>query len=120
MNNAINWFEIPVTDMPRATRFYEQTLATSLKQELFDGTPNAIFGAEGIKGALVKDGRAPTAGGPLPYLNVNGQLDAVLGRVPSAGGRVVKGRTNIGPMGAYAIVLDTEGNEIGLHEAAKR
>ena len=30
---AINWFEISVSDLDRATRFYQDVLGTSLKRE---------------------------------------------------------------------------------------
>ena len=36
MKDAINWFELPVTDLARATKFYETVLATKLKPEVFD------------------------------------------------------------------------------------
>jgi predicted enzyme related to lactoylglutathione lyase len=32
-DDAINWFEIPVTDLPRTQRFYESALGTSLIHE---------------------------------------------------------------------------------------
>ena len=118
MKSAINWFEIAVTDLDRATRFYEQTLAVALRREEFFGTPMAIFPAEqpGVAGALVRDARrAPGGGGSVVYINVDKQLDECLGRVAAAGGLVVTPRTDIGEMGAIALVKDTEGNVVGLH-----
>ena len=42
--NAINWFEIPVTDFARARQFYESILATELKlDESFPGMRIALF-----------------------------------------------------------------------------
>jgi predicted enzyme related to lactoylglutathione lyase len=38
-----------------------------------------------------------------------------LARVPAAGGTVVLPKTEIGPHGFIAHILDTEGNRIGLH-----
>jgi predicted enzyme related to lactoylglutathione lyase len=58
---------------------------------------------------------APGAGGTLVYLNVEGDLDGVITRVPTAGGTVVKPRTAIGEHGFIAIFTDTEGNCVGLH-----
>ncbi|MEW6307385.1 MAG: hypothetical protein AB1705_28365 [Verrucomicrobiota bacterium] len=49
------------------------------------------------------------------YLNVEGDLDGVLQRIPGAGGSIVKPRTSIGEHGFIAILKDTEGNVVGLH-----
>lgn len=121
MPSAVNWFEIPTTDIDRATRFYEQVLATRLKRENFFGTPMAIFTAEdpGVGGALVRDDkRNPGPGGGLVYLDARGDLDGCLSRVTAAGGAVLLPRTSIGEMGAIALIADSEGNQVGLHSPA--
>jgi predicted enzyme related to lactoylglutathione lyase len=118
MSNTLNWFEIPTVDLARATRFYETTLGTSLRREDFDGMSMAIFAAPepSVGGALVKDARRkPSDGGALVYLNANGKLDAVLSRVPSAGGEVILPKKDIGAPGFIALVRDSEGNLVGLH-----
>ncbi len=118
MRNTLNWFELFVTDMPRAQAFYEQLLATKLEAARFNGEPHALFGDDGLKGALVKrEGKAPSTEGSLVYLNCNGTLDAVLSRVEKAGGKIVLPKTDIGPPGFVAIVHDSEGNAVGLHAA---
>ena len=66
-----------------------------------------------VKGKM--DGISPGPGGALVYLNVDGDLDGVLKRIPSAGGAVIKPRTSIGEHGFIAIFKDTEGNSVGLH-----
>lgn len=116
MQNSVNWFELFVTELPRAQKFYEQVLGTQLKSETFNGEPHAIFGADGVAGALVlRKGVKPGAGGTLVYLNCNGTLDGVISRVEKAGGKVVMPKTDIGPPGFIAVVMDTEGNSVGLH-----
>jgi predicted enzyme related to lactoylglutathione lyase len=118
MRNTLNWFELFVSDMPRAQAFYEQVLATKLHAAPFQGEPHAIFADDGLKGALVKrEGRNPSAEGSLVYLNCTGALDAALSRVEGAGGKIVTPKTDIGPPGFIAIVKDTEGNTVGLHSA---
>ena len=118
MRNAINWFELPTQDLDRAVRFYEKSLAVTLKREVFNGTDMAIFPADqqAAGGALIRDAkRAPSGDGALVYLDASGKLDAALDRIPAAGGQVVLPKTDIGPPGFIAIVKDTEGNVIGLH-----
>jgi hypothetical protein len=119
MKDAINWFEIFVENMPRAVAFYEGSLGLALKQESFGGMPQAIFPGEdsGVRGSLVKHPvRRPTAEGALVYLDASGKLDMVLRRVPEAGGVVVMPKTDIGEPGYIALIRDTEGNVVGLHE----
>jgi hypothetical protein len=118
MNNAIHWFEIPTTDLARASAFYEAVLGLSLKQEDFGGTPMAIFPADekGVTGALVFDAkRTPSLQGALLYLDATGKLDACLARVAGCGGEVLLPNTPIGPQGFIALVRDPEGNCVGLH-----
>jgi predicted enzyme related to lactoylglutathione lyase len=118
MSNAINWFEIFVTDLDRASRFYETMLARQLRREDFGGMQMSIFSSakEGAGGALVRDPkRAPGTGGTLVYLDATGKLDASLDRVVAAGGAVVLPKTDIGAPGFIALVRDTEGNQVGLH-----
>ena len=116
MRNTLNWLELFVTEMPRAQAFYEQVLATKLRAEQFNGESHAIFGDDGVAGALVqRSGRKPSADGAVVYLNCNGTLEAALGRVEKAGGKIVMPKTDIGPPGFIAIVRDTEGNAVGLH-----
>jgi predicted enzyme related to lactoylglutathione lyase len=119
MTNTINWFEIPTTDLDRASRFYEAVLDASLKREHFAGTDThmAVFqGAEeSVRGALIVDQRRkPAADGAIIYLHAR-DLDASLARTANAGGSVVMPKTDIGPQGFIAQVRDTEGNVVGLH-----
>ena len=34
--NAINWFEIPVSNLDRAQKFYETLLGTAIRRETMD------------------------------------------------------------------------------------
>jgi predicted enzyme related to lactoylglutathione lyase len=117
MKNALNWFELFVADLDRATRFYETLLGISLKRENFNSTPMAVFPYDGgVGGALVKNTqRKPSADGGLVYLDATDKLDACVERTRKAGGEVVLGRTAIGEHGFIAMVRDSEGNVIGLH-----
>jgi len=119
MTHTINWFEIPTTDLERASRFYQDVLGASFKHEHFAATDMhmAVFQGEmkSVRGALIADKRRkPAADGALVYLNAR-DLDASLARIEPAGGSVVLPKTDIGEPGFIALVRDTEGNVIGLH-----
>ena len=118
MKNVINWFEIPAVDMDRAARFWETVLVTKLTRESSPGTEMAIFShGEGSEpgGALVRRGGKPSATGTMVYLDASGDLDAAIVRAQKAGGKLAVPRTDIGKNGAFAVVVDTEGNAVGLH-----
>lgn len=118
-DNALNWFEIFVSDLPRARAFYETILNTKLQDPSTECCPMAIFpydAAKGIGGALtLMEGCNPGPGGTMIYLNVEGDLDAVISRVVAAGGQIIRDRFAIPPHGFIAIIQDSEGNIVGLH-----
>ena len=117
MKNALNWFEIPSKNFERAVKFYNTLLNAQLRLEDFGGTPNAIFpySDPGAGGAVVKNDVQPSNNGPIVYLNVEGDLDGALARTEPAGGKVILPKTHLGEPGYIAIILDTEGNRLGLH-----
>ena len=59
--------------------------------------------------------RKPGTDGPIVYLNDEGVIDDVLGRVEAAGGQVTREQMSIGDFGNIALFQDTEGNVVGLH-----
>ena len=126
MRNALNWFEIPATDMERAVRFYERIFQVKMNTSPAggEGYLMSMFpdgGMEGVGGALVSgEGYVPSATGTLVYLNCNPSLSAVLGRVEAAGGQIIVPMTDIGENGFFAFIIDSEGNRVGLHESAQQ
>jgi uncharacterized protein len=118
--HALNWFEIHAANLQRAKRFYETILQISLEEVKMGDIPELLFPFDhtqgGVGGSILESNTPPPGGGgTLVYLNVEGDLDEVLGRIPDAGGTVTKPRTAIGHYGFIGIFKDTEGNSIGLH-----
>lgn len=124
--NPVGWFEIYVSDMARARRFYEAMLScalnplpapASLQTEVAElwAFP-AQMDAPGAPGALVRmPGCTPgVMGGTLVYFSCADCAEQVA-RVVAAGGEVIRDKTSIEPYGFVAHVRDTEGNVIGLH-----
>jgi predicted enzyme related to lactoylglutathione lyase len=119
--NAINWFEIYVNDFARACRFYEAILDCKLETTVYGPCQMGMFPCnyeKGIGGALVKMDLVECGGKPggtMVYLNVEGELDRVIERIPAAGGKIIKERMAIPPHGFIALFQDSEGNINGLH-----
>lgn len=124
--NMISWFEIPVTDMDRAKKFYETVFNVEIAINDFGGVimgwfpPAEDITAPGISGSLVyhKEEYTPSAThGTLVYFNSqSGDLSNELDRVEAAGGKILRGKSLISnEIGYMALVLDSEGNRIALH-----
>ena len=120
MTNALNWFEIAVTDIERAKRFYETVLAKDLTpMNEMPGFSMYMFPTDGegsVGGGIVHgDGYTPGTTGSIVYLNAQPDLSGPLSRVADAGGTVLQEKTAIGENGFIAFITDTEGNRVGLH-----
>jgi predicted enzyme related to lactoylglutathione lyase len=107
--------------MKRARTFYESVFETRLQQlkAPFPSIELWAFTMEqnsyGAPGALVKmEGVEPGGSGTIVYFHC---LDCAVeeSRVAGAGGRVDRSKMSIGEYGFISMVVDTEGNLIGLH-----
>ncbi len=119
MKNAINWFEIPVTDFTRAKKFYETILGAEIMEIPFPEGKYGMFPSDmqsGVGGGLAQgEGFVPSDKGTIVYLNGGEDLSSSLNKVESAGGKIVLPKTSIGENGFMAHFIDTEGNRIALH-----
>ena len=119
MNNPLRWFEIATADLDRAVAFYQNILAIELRRETCGDIAMAIFPyAEPYpSGALVAMPQLqPRDNGTLVYLDGGADLNTVLARIPTAGGHVVMGKTDLGKgIGHIALFIDSEGNRVGLY-----
>jgi predicted enzyme related to lactoylglutathione lyase len=126
MKSAISWFEIGTTDLDRATRFYETIFGISLIPMDMPNIRMRMFPIDdmmnGVGGALVDSAgfhKPSSTDGPLVYLNGNPDVQNVLAKVEAAGGKILVPKTQISPEYGYmAVIIDTEGNRIGLHSVS--
>lgn len=122
-HNPFGWVEIPVLDMERAMKFYETVFDYKLERHQMGPLDMAWFpGVENSKGSggtLVKHEwyKPSTDGGVLVYLTCfSGSVDAELGRVEAAGGKIRVPKKQISEEYGYmAVIVDTEGNCVALH-----
>jgi predicted enzyme related to lactoylglutathione lyase len=120
MASAVNWFEIPVSNMDRALKFYNTIFEAEMTAvEAMSGFSMAMFPHEagtGTGGAIVHgSGYTPSKEGTIVYLNGGEDLSLVLEKVADAGGEVLMPKTDIGENGFVAYFIDSEGNKVGLH-----
>jgi uncharacterized protein len=122
--NVLTWFEIPVLDIDRARKFYETILDIEMVKRsdgndesvFFPFNPNVIQATSGrITGVLSKTERnSPSGNGTVVYINASPSIQTVLDKVEQADGKIIVPKIKI-PAGFIAVIVDTEGNKVGLH-----
>lgn len=119
-------FEIPADDVARAKEFYRSVFDwqlqdmpemdyTIVRTTDVDEATQMPTSPGSINGGLMRRSQDT----PAPVLTIDVEsIDQALKQVEAAGGRVVRERTEIPGMGAYAYFTDPEGNTLGLWETA--
>jgi predicted enzyme related to lactoylglutathione lyase len=119
MNNPVAWFEIYVQDMGRAKAFYEAVFSAPLTK--LEDTEYEMWAFPmrqdgfGASGALLKIPGYPSgANSTVVYFGcVDCAVEAE--RAAKSGGKIETAKKSIGQHGHIALVIDAEGNLIGLH-----
>ncbi|MBT8243940.1 VOC family protein [Winogradskyella sp.] len=116
----VGWFEIPVTDMERAKKFYEAVFKIEINVMNFGGIlmgwfPNKTEGY-GAKGSLIKqESYMPSQEGTLVYF-ISEDVKNEISRVEAAGGKIYQEKTKISDEhGFMGVFIDSEGNRVALH-----
>ncbi len=121
--NMVGWFEIPVSDMSRARKFYESVFDIKIQVQEFGDTLMGWFPfpkdpeASGAGGSLVYNEGfyKPSSNGTVVYFSTP-EINIELRSVEHAGGVVLQEKTLIKKeIGYMALFLDSEGNRIALH-----
>jgi uncharacterized protein len=117
--NPVGWFDIHVSDLNRAKKFYETVFNTQLvdlpiewgKQSLFPFNPEG----PNISGALVeKTDMTPNGNNTVVYFETEDCI-AEENKIETAGGKIIRPKMSIGNFGFISLFIDSEGNTIGLH-----
>jgi predicted enzyme related to lactoylglutathione lyase len=123
MNNAssnlISMFEIPASNITRAIAFYEEILGINIELTEMEGMKMGILPYENqpVTGILIEtEGYTPSTDGVVVYFNAGNDVQIILDKVVENGGKILVPKTaHADESGFFAIVLDTEGNKIGLN-----
>jgi predicted enzyme related to lactoylglutathione lyase len=118
-SNPVVYFEIPVTDIDRAIKFYKAVFHFDFDKEDIDNNKMALFPFvdenSGISGALAKgDIYKPTKNGVVIYFKTE-NIDESLKLATSNGGKILYPKTDNG-IGFVAEFEDSEGNRIALYQ----
>lgn len=118
-SNPVGWFEIYVQNMQRAKTFYEAVFSVRLTQLEFPGMEMWVFPMDengtGASGSLVAMEGVPSGNNSVMVYFSCADCAVEAARARDNGGAIFKEKFSIGPHGFIALVLDTEGNMIGLH-----
>jgi predicted enzyme related to lactoylglutathione lyase len=122
MNPAV-YFEIPVSDLDRAIRFYSEVFGYTFERQNIHGNEMAMFpfsqNGGGITGALAKgEIYVPTKSGIVIYFQTE-SIDETIKRAVANGAEVLFPKTSAGDFGFVAEFSDSEGNRIALNELPK-
>jgi uncharacterized protein len=124
-NHSINWFEIPALDLDRAYHFYHTVLGGHVRKGTFGNGDLILFDVpfttgEAVGGSIVvRPDLVPTKDGPIIFINTFDKIDNCISRVDAAGGIVIVAKMDLGKFGYGAVIIDSEGNKIGLHQNTK-
>lgn len=119
VQNPVNWFEIPATDIERAKTFYTASLGFAFEAMEMGPAKMAMFPMDtqgfGAGGSLTQaEHYTPSHTGTLIYFPVP-DINATLGKIGDAGGKTLAPKMSIGEHGQIAMFEDSEGNRVGLH-----
>jgi predicted enzyme related to lactoylglutathione lyase len=119
-SNPVVYFEIPVIDIDRATKFYSTVFNFKFDTTIIDNNKMALFPfteeKSGISGALAKgEIYKPTKDGVLIYFNT-ANMDETLRLANTNGGKILYPKTD-NSIGLVAEFEDTEGNRIALYQS---
>lgn len=118
-SNPVVYFEIPVTDIDRAIKFYKAVFHFDFTKENIDNNEMALFpftnDNTGISGALAKgEIYKPTKEGVVIYFTTE-NIDETLQLATSNGGQILYPKTDNG-IGLVAEFEDSEGNRIAVYQ----
>ncbi len=121
--NRICWTDIPVTDLGRALKFYSAVLdrevpkmsANGMEYGLLPHEDGSASGCLCVGSDSAGTENKPSQSGPLIYISVEGRLDDAVQAARANSAKILEERTQIGPHGFRAVIVDSEGNRIALH-----
>lgn len=116
MKATLSFFEIPAQNYERAVKFYSDVFDFNIKTCNYDSEIMGMIDAEPIAGAIFsKNGYEPGNKGIIISFQF-AEISSILEKVEKNGGEILVSKTEItDEQGHFALILDSEGNRIGIH-----
>jgi len=117
MTSEVVWVDLPVIDLKRAMNFYQKITASKFHQ--FSEQVAALDHKPGLASICLFEStdEKPSKEGALIYISLSQSIEQALLMIEDLGGEIIRPIHEIQPYGKRAIILDTEGNRIALHES---
>jgi predicted enzyme related to lactoylglutathione lyase len=119
-NNRIVHFEIPANEPEKLTKFYSDLLGWKFQKASIPGPEYWLCDtgseAPGINGAVMK--RQHPQQPWMNYVDV-ANLDTTIDKATKLGAQVALPKTPVPGVGAFACLIDPEGNIFGLWEQSQ-
>jgi predicted enzyme related to lactoylglutathione lyase len=123
MRATTDWLDSALQPFERLAAFYQRIFAGTSGGDVAPGTKTEIFAVAAVRREAAVTAHARDHGarvgrevGTGASVHGSGGIDAILRRVDAAGGRVLVPRIDLGGRGFIAVLTDTEGNVMGLHQ----
>ncbi len=114
--NPVVWIEIPVSNLERSARFFNDVLQTEMIRQEMGPNLTMVFpytGKDGVAGHLYEGKPAAAGSGNTVHFMLPDSLDAGMERVTRAGGKIVSPVIEI-PDGKFTYCQDIDGNSFGI------
>jgi predicted enzyme related to lactoylglutathione lyase len=119
---SIGWLDLTVPDAPRVRDFYAAVAGWRAEPVDMGGYEDfSMVPPDGTAVAGICHARGSNEGLPAQWMIyiVVADLDASLAEVSARGGTVLRGVTDMGAMGRYAVIQDPAGAAAALFEPAR-
>ena len=111
------WVDIPVIELDRAIHFYQRILNCKLRKMNSTSAVAEHPSKQAGFSLFINKSETPSQQGPIIYLAVNQDISNAVLLVKSTGGKVIRDVHTINPFGKRAIIIDSEGNRLALHQS---
>lgn len=125
-NYPVVHFEMPMDDVKRVSKFYEQAFGWEMKDmgQEYGGYLMAMTDESDKNGPLEKGRinggffKREEAKDPMRFVVYVDDINEAMEKVEKAGGKVVQEMTDIPNVGKYVLIVDTEKNVVGMLQPA--
>lgn len=119
MHSSNAWLEIPVKNYHRANSFYVALFGEEVTEISGENDKYAMLLPGECEKGLTRDFEASeseiTTQVPLVFLRGSSDIDTILSKVESAGGRIISPKKSLNGLGFIALIVDSEGNKLAFH-----